>query len=106
VIMRLKASDLRELKLAYVPTIIHAFDSLIFHAMQEQNEPATGLAVNLERDPFEVEHAEIVAFSVPVGAIECIPMVVDSTPRAKHQLNYESIVDRLLNYYQRLLQES
>lgn len=106
VIMRLKASDLRELNIACVPTIIHAFDSLIFHAVQEQNDPTTGLALNLEQDPLEVEHAEVVAFSVPVRAIECIPILVDSTQREKHQVNYESILDRLLNYYQRLLQES
>ncbi len=106
IVMRLKSSELIGASAASVPTIIHGFDSLIFHSTKDKDQPPTGLALNLDLDPLEVEHTEIVVHPIPVSLIECVPVAVDDAPRQKHQVTYDSVLAPLHNYYQKLQQES
>lgn len=91
---------------ARVPSVVEAFDSVIFDATREADEPASGVTINLENAPALREGVdEYVLGPVPVDRIEALPVLVDADAWAAYRASQAAcslappLYHALLSYY-------
>jgi hypothetical protein len=68
---------------ARVPTTLDGFEGPVFEAMDEQQRPVTGRAIDLSRRPFAPGEVEVVVGAIAVDQIDLLPVLVPES--SKHQ---------------------
>lgn len=91
---------------ARVPSVVEAFDSAIFYATREADEPPSGVTITLENAPALGEGvAEYVLGPIPVDRIEALPVLVDANAWAAYRASLAAcslappLYQALLSYY-------
>jgi len=101
IILRYPLDEVVAKGMAFVPTVVDAFDSAIFHASVESAMPSYGRAINLE-DASNLTYGdtEFVMGAVPVSQLEVWAVPLDGNARLKHKVSLEDLLLGLTAYYQ------
>jgi hypothetical protein len=99
-VLRCRKAYLESAGLISVPTIIHGYDSEVFCATKDDDNPAAGMTIYLRSGELGAGVEEVVAEAIPVSEIELFPMSISDDDRGKDTIWIDDLLPALLNYYE------
>lgn len=99
-LMRLDIRSLDDSDLARIPTVLDAFDSYIFHATKESENPTCGMAIKLDLNhPLGIGHSEFAVRPVATTKIEILPVYIPEDASPYVNSRDELLLNSLNSYY-------
>ena len=99
-ILRCSRSWLETQRLINIPTIIDAFDSIIFCASNESGGTTFGVTIDIDGPMPSIGVEEAVAPPIPVAQIQAIPVYVSPTRRKDNPVWLVHVLAALRKYYE------